>query len=156
MPQKRMECFRLPMDYFAWTEHGFLSGIRDSRKARESVRDDESVIYWPSTEPSIMRCTFVNKRENSGSRCTLDNNNQMPRRFESVGDKMPKWEPAPGRGLWALSDPRLSYPGQDAQVLLCSREELWVNVAVCPCLHSFLTHNKHPLFENKAWEIIFL
>ena len=30
MPQKRMECFRLPL---AWIEHQFLSGIRDSRKA---------------------------------------------------------------------------------------------------------------------------
>ena len=29
----------------------------------------------------------------------------------------------------------------------------WVNIAVRPCLHSFLTHNKHHLFENKVWEI---
>ena len=33
MPQKRMECFRLLFDHLAWTEHQFLSGIRDSRKA---------------------------------------------------------------------------------------------------------------------------
>ena len=32
-----------------------------------------SVIYWPSTEPSIKRCTSVNNRRNSGSRCTWDN-----------------------------------------------------------------------------------
>ena len=32
-PQKRMECFRLLLDYLAWIEHKFLSGIRDSRKA---------------------------------------------------------------------------------------------------------------------------
>ena len=32
MPQKRMECFRLLFDHFAWIEHQFLSGIRDSRK----------------------------------------------------------------------------------------------------------------------------
>ena len=32
MPQKRMEWFRLLFDHFAWTEHQFLSGIRDSRK----------------------------------------------------------------------------------------------------------------------------
>ena len=32
------------------------------------------VIYWPSTEPSIKRCTCVNKRKNSGSRWTLENN----------------------------------------------------------------------------------
>ena len=33
-PQKRMECFRLLFDHLAWIEHQFLSGIRDSRKAR--------------------------------------------------------------------------------------------------------------------------
>ena len=33
MPQKRMECFRLHLNYLAWIEHQFLSGIRDSRKA---------------------------------------------------------------------------------------------------------------------------
>ena len=34
MPQKRMECFRLLFDHLEWIEHQFLSGIRDSRKAR--------------------------------------------------------------------------------------------------------------------------
>ena len=34
MPQKHMECFRLLFDHLAWIEHQFLSGIRDSRKAR--------------------------------------------------------------------------------------------------------------------------
>ena len=29
-----MECFRLLLEYLAWIEHQFLSGIRDSRKAR--------------------------------------------------------------------------------------------------------------------------
>ena len=33
MPEKRMECFRVLFDHLAWTEHQFLSGIRDSRKA---------------------------------------------------------------------------------------------------------------------------
>ena len=31
-PQKRMQCFRLLYDHLAWTEHQFLSGIRDLRK----------------------------------------------------------------------------------------------------------------------------
>ena len=34
MQQKRMECFRLLLEHLAWIEHQFLSGIRDSRKAR--------------------------------------------------------------------------------------------------------------------------
>ena len=33
-----------------------------------------SVIYWTSTESSIKRCTCVNKRKNSGSRWTLNDN----------------------------------------------------------------------------------
>ena len=33
MPEKRMECLRLILEHIAWTEHQFLSGIRDSRKA---------------------------------------------------------------------------------------------------------------------------
>ena len=33
MPQTHMECFRLLLDYLAWTKHQFLNGIRDSRKA---------------------------------------------------------------------------------------------------------------------------
>ena len=32
MPQKRMECFPLILEYLAWIENQFLSGIRDSRK----------------------------------------------------------------------------------------------------------------------------
>ena len=34
MPQKRMECFRLLFNHFAWIKHQFLSGIRVSRKAQ--------------------------------------------------------------------------------------------------------------------------
>ena len=34
IPQKRLEYFRLIFDHLAWIEHQFLSGIRDSRKAR--------------------------------------------------------------------------------------------------------------------------
>ena len=33
MPQKHMEGFRLLLEYLAWIEHQFLSGIRDSKKA---------------------------------------------------------------------------------------------------------------------------
>ena len=33
MTQKCIECFRLLLEHLAWSEHQFLSGIRDSRKA---------------------------------------------------------------------------------------------------------------------------
>ena len=34
MLEKRMECFKLLFDHLAWSEHQFLSSIRDSRKPR--------------------------------------------------------------------------------------------------------------------------
>ena len=34
MPEKCMECFRLFLEHLAWIEHQFLSGLRNSRKAR--------------------------------------------------------------------------------------------------------------------------
>ena len=74
------------------------------------------VIYWPSPDPSIKRCTCVNKRKNSRSRWMLENNiTRCP--GESVGDRMPKWEQAADRGFWALSQ-------DEEEVLLWSREEL--------------------------------
>ena len=38
MPQKHMECFWLLFDHLAWIEYQFLSGKRDSRKARSLWR----------------------------------------------------------------------------------------------------------------------
>ena len=38
MPPKSMECFRLLLEHLAWIEHEFLSGIRDSRKAKSLWR----------------------------------------------------------------------------------------------------------------------
>ena len=43
MPQKRMGCFRLLLDHLGWIKHQFLSGIRDSRKARSLWRMMRSV-----------------------------------------------------------------------------------------------------------------
>ena len=39
-----MEYFRLLLEHLAWIEHQFLSGIRDSRKAGESMRDDDRCV----------------------------------------------------------------------------------------------------------------
>ena len=85
-----------------------------------------NVIYWPSTEPSIKRCICVNKRKNSGSRWTWANNiTRCPGRFELVGDKMPKWEPAADGGLWVLSDLRLSNPAKMRKKYCYGRRRTW-------------------------------
>ena len=52
----------------------FYDPICGSNRTVKSFSKDYSVIYWPSTETSIKGCTCVNKRKNSGSRCTLNNN----------------------------------------------------------------------------------
>ena len=113
------------------------------------------VIYWPSTELSVKRYTCVNKPKKSGSRWTLENNiSRCPGRLSSVGDKMPKWEPA---SFAALSDPRLSNPSQRCErSAVMVKRRTWVNIAVCPSLHSFLTHNRSStLSKIKCEKFIF-
>ena len=58
MPQKRIECFRLLLEYLAWIEHQFLRGIRDSRKAGSlwgMMRDEGGV------RKSIHQCRLDKK-----------------------------------------------------------------------------------------------
>ena len=83
-----------------------------------------SVIYWPSTEPSIKRCTCVNKLKKSGSRWTLRKNiDRVPVAISQLRQECQN-ENQLAEG-WAFSDPRLSNPRQDAkEVPLWSREEL--------------------------------
>ena len=124
---------------------------------RRKNKNGMIVIYWPLTEPSIKRCTCVNKRENSGSRCTLDNNitrctdgsSQLETRCQRE-NQIADW------GLCGPQWPTVEQPKarweRSAAVV---EKELGVKMTVRPCLHSFLTHNKHHPFENKVWEIYF-
>ena len=112
------------------------------------------VVYWPSTEPSIKRCACVNKRKNSGIRWTLENN------ITRLPSGSSQWETG------CRSENQLQTEGSGPLVILgwatqvkmrkkcCyGRGRTWVNIAVRPCLHAFLTHNKHHHLENKVWEI---
>ena len=119
----------------------------NSKKGNESYRlipIQIIVTYWPSNEPSIKRCTCINKQKNSGSRWMSDNyitrRTDGLRQLESVGDKMPNWEPAADRGLWILSDPRLSNPSQDEKEVLLWSEELG---SICSSLSPSPTHLSH-------------
>ena len=107
-----------------------------------------SVTYWPSTEPLIKRCTCVNKRKFSGSRWTRDNYIiRCQRQLESVGDKMPKWEPVGHWGLCALSDPRLNNPRQDEKESLLWSEELG---SICSSLSPSPAHVSHTTNINPS------
>ena len=112
------------------------------------------VIYWPSTEPSIKRCTCVNKRKNSGSRFTLENNitrcldglSQLETGCRSE-NQLADW------GLWALSDPGWATQAK-MRKKCCYRREKNLGQYSSPSLSPLISHTQQtsPL-ENKVWEI---
>ena len=94
-----------------------------------------TVIYWPSTVLSIKWSTCVNKRKNSGSRCTLDNNitrcqdgsSQLETICRSESQRQTEgFGPSMTHG-WA-TQPRW---GRSAAVVA---RRTWVNITVCPGL----------------------
>ena len=115
------------------------------------------ILLYIGPRPS-RQCTFVNNSKNSGSRRTLNNYiTRCPDVSSQLETGCQRENQLADRGLWALSDPRLSNPSQDEEVvLLWSREELGSILQSVPVSNSSLTHNKHHPFKNKVWEIIFL
>ena len=116
------------------------------------------VIYWPSTKPSIKRCTYVNKRKNSRSRWTLENNiawcpdtlRQLKTRCQSE-IQLADW------GLCALRDPRLSNASQDEEdVLLWERKNLGQYSS--PFLSPLISHTQQTstLSKIKCERFIFI
>ena len=122
-------------------------------------------MYWLLTEPSIKRCTGVNKRKKKREQVdVMKEHRQMLVAVEEVGWGSPEGEPACRLRAVAHSDLQLSNPSQDVKEVPSGFLEItqsamvkrrsWVNIAVCPCLHSSLTHHRNiNPFENKEWEI---
>ena len=102
------------------------------------------VTYWPLTKLSIKRCTCVNKRKQVGvkQKYNQDTDGLSQLELESVGDKMPNWEPAAHKGLWALSDPWLSNPAKVRKKCCYGQKNMGQNIAVCPNLQ--LTSHTQP------------
>ena len=75
-------------------------------------------------------------------------------KLESVGDKMPNWEPAADRGLWVLSDSRLSSPARIWKKCCNGQKTLG---SICSSLSPSPNHLSHTTninpFENKVCEI---
>ena len=69
---------------------------------------------------------------------------------------MPNWEPAADRGLWALSDPRLSSPARMRKKCCYGQKNFG---SICSSLSLSLTYLSHTTninpFENKVWEVYF-
>ena len=121
------------------------------------------------------RCTCVNKQKKKKKKkrkqvAVMKEYRQMPAAVETAGVGRPEREPAcklrtPLRAV-TLSDPRLNNPSQDAEEVPSGflkitqramvKKRSWVNIAVCPCLHTSLTHHRNiNPFENKVREICF-
>ena len=112
-----------------------------------------SVIYWPSTEPSIKRCTWVNKRKN---RWALENNiTSCPdgSRQSKTGCQSESQLQIEGFGP-SVTHGWVTQPRWGRSAAMVERR-IWVNITVVPVSNSSLTHNKHHPFENKVWEIYF-
>ena len=105
-----------------------------------------SVTYWPSTEPSIKRCTCVNKQKNSRSRCTLNNNitrrqtawiswSQLVTRYRSESQRQTE-------GFGSLVTQGWASPAKMRKKCCYGQKNLGQYVAVCPRLQ--LTSHTQP------------
>ena len=102
----------------------------------------------------IRRCTCVNKRKNSGSRWMLENNiTRCPGCLSQLEIGCRSENQLQTEGLWPLVTSGSATQAKMRKKCCYGRGRTWVNIAVRPCLHSFLIHNKHHPFENKVWEI---
>ena len=131
------------------------------------VRIKGTVTYWPSTEPSIKRCTYVGWQRNSGNRCirskiseyyldlwTWFNSGQMRTPTES------RWMSNNyitrcHRQLESVGVP-VPVPAGD-KMLGWEPEELWVNMWQSVSVsNSPLTHKKHHPCWIKCERYIFI
>ena len=109
-----------------------------------------TVIYWPSTEPSIKRCTCANKQKKSGSWWELRKN--VDRVPAAVGHSGTGCQSENQLADWGLCDPQ--GPPVEKPRPRCERSAAVVergtrvNIAVRPCLHSSFTHNRTSPFRK--------
>ena len=123
-----------------------------------------SGVYCSLTEPSIKRCTCVNKQKKRKQVDVMKEYRQVPAAVDLVGSREAVWGLACRLRAAALSDPPLSNLIRDVEEVLSGflkitqraivKSRSWVNIAVCPCFQSSLTYqrNINP-FENKMGEL---
>ena len=98
------------------------------------------------------RCTCVNKWKKKRKQVgVIKEYRQVPAVVELVGD----WKARVRASLQTEGYGPQRPPVKQPQ-LRCGRratmvKRSWVNIAVCPCLHSSLTHHRN--IENKVWEM---
>ena len=123
----------------------FFGETQDCASAAPTILTHPRVIYWPSTKPSIKRSTCVNKRKNSGSRWTIDNNiTRCPDSSSQLETRCQHENQLADWGLCGPQWPTVEQPqprwGRSAAMV----RRTWVNIAVCPCLQ-LISHTKQTL-----------
>ena len=117
------------------------------------------VTYWPSTEPSIKRCTCVNKRKNSGSRRTLDNNiTRCPDGLSQSETGCQREEPACRlRALRPSVTHGWATQAKMRKKCCYGQGRTWVNIVFCPCFQ-LISHTQQniTLSKLKCERFIFL
>ena len=112
------------------------------------------VIYWPLTEPSIKRYTYVNKRKKRKPVDVMKKYRHVRVAVELVSTRNVRVRASlqsegcgPQRPPVEQHQPRC---GRSAAIVW---RKSWVNIAVCHCFHPSLTHPKS--IENKVWDTYF-
>ena len=117
------------------------------------------VVYWPSTEPSIKRCTCVNKRKQVNVRQLY---NQVPQTARASSSSSCRWSQlgTSCRSESQRQDPQWPtveqpQPRWRRSAAMVARRTLGQNNSLSPSpTHLSHTRNINPL-ENKVWEIYF-
>ena len=111
------------------------------------------------------RCTCVNKQKKKQKQVGIMKG-RCRQQLRELETGRPEWGPAYRLRAVTLNDSWSSNPSQDAEEVLSGflkitrramvKRRSWVNIAVCPCLHSSLTHHRNfNPFMNKVWGIYF-
>ena len=114
------------------------------------------VIYWSLTKLSIKRCTCVNKRKKKQKQVgVMKEYRQVPAAVELVGDRKARVRASLQTEWYGPQRLPVKQPQPRCRrSATMGKRRHWVNITVCPCLHSSLTHNRNlKCLKNKVWEI---
>ena len=132
-----------------WTNPGEGEAPFHTSSCNRYWKSSLRVTHWPSTEPSIKRCTSVNKRKNSGSRWTSNTN------ITGTQTAWVSWS-------WSQLGTSCRIESQPSVTHGWATQPRWErNTAgsICSSLSPSPTHLSHTTninpFEKKVWDIYF-
>ena len=108
-----------------------------------NLSESECVIYWPSTEHSIKRCTCVNKQKQVYVKQKYNQNTDGLSQFEFLFELemgCQRSENHSKQMAWAFSDPRLSSPARMRKKCCYGQKNLG---SICSSLSPSPIHLSH-------------